>query len=143
MQAIVASRQVPGILAYAGRAPIGWCAVAPRDAYPGLERSRLFQRLDDAPVWSVTCFFIAKEYRQQGVTVKLLRAAIEHVARRGGTILEGYPIDPKAGSVPAAFAWTGLAAAFRQAGFVECKRPSPTRPYMRYDIAKSKSATGH
>jgi hypothetical protein len=31
-----------------------------------------------------------------------------------------------------AFAWNGLAAAFRKAGFREVARRSPTRPIMRW-----------
>lgn len=49
----------PGILAYEGDTPIGWCALAPREAFPRLERSRTLQRVDDAPVWSIVCFFVA------------------------------------------------------------------------------------
>ena len=41
---------------------------------------------------------------------------------------------PPTEQMPAAFAWTGLASAFTQAGFVECARGSETRPIMRYAI---------
>ena len=88
--------------------------------------------LDETPVWSVTCFFVAKDFRRQGVTVKLLRAAVEFVRERGGRVVEGYPVEPYSDAMPAAFAWTGLAAAFRKAGFKECARRSAARPIMRY-----------
>jgi len=140
MKAIVASGEVPGILAYFDQKPIGWCAVAPREHYPVLGRSRILKEIDDTPVWSVTCFFIAKEHRKQGVSVQLLRAAVEHVKRRGGKVVEGYPIEPKTDTMPAAFVWTGLASAFREAGFVECARRSDTRPIMRYDVEKSRKS---
>ena len=61
----------------------------------------------------------------------LLRAAVDHVRRQGGRVVEGYPIDPVKGDIPAAFAWTGLASAFRKAGFMEVARRSATRPIMR------------
>ena len=44
------------------------------------------------------------------------------------------PIEPRAGAMPDAFAWTGLASAFRQTGFTECARRSPTRPIMRLEV---------
>jgi hypothetical protein len=66
------------------------------------------------------------------VTVALLEAAIEHAARRGATIVEGYPVEPKKDSMPEVYAFTGMASAFRQAGFVEVARRSETRPIMRY-----------
>lgn len=134
MRRLVTSRNVPGILAYAAGLPIGWCAVAPRETYPVLDRSRVLKRIDNQPVWSVTCIFVKREYRNQGVSTQLLRAATKHVAKQGGTIVEGYPIEPKTNKMPNAFAWTGLASAFKKAGYIECARGSKIRPIMRFKI---------
>lgn len=123
----------PGLLAYDGGAPVGWVAVAPREEYPALERSRIMQPVDDRPVWSVTCFFVAKTHRNTGLTVELLEAAVAYVRGQGGRIVEGYPVEPN-GEMAPAFAWHGLASAFRAAGFREVARRSPTRPLMRRTI---------
>jgi len=131
---VVDSGDVPGILAYANGSPIGWCALAPRETYSALERSRVLKRLDDKPVWSIVCLFIAKPYRRKGVSVELLKAAADYVRKRGGKFVEAYPVEPRTGAMPDAFAWTGLASAFRQAGFTECERRSPTRPIMRLEV---------
>jgi GNAT superfamily N-acetyltransferase len=131
---LVESGVVPGLLAYSQDQPIGWCAVEPRSEYPRLARSRVLKPVDDLPVWSVTCFFVHKDQRGRGVTVALLRAAIGYAREHGGRILEGYPVEPKADRMPAAFAFTGLASAFRQAGFHEVARNSETRPIFRYVI---------
>jgi GNAT superfamily N-acetyltransferase len=131
-QAIVASGAVPGVIAYDGGEPVGWCAVAPRAGYPALARSRVLAPVDDAPVWSITCLFVVKRLRRKGVSAALLRAAAELAFSRGGEIVEGYPVDPGAGrSQPDVFVWTGLASAFLTAGFTEVARRSPTRPIMR------------
>jgi GNAT superfamily N-acetyltransferase len=128
---LVESGAVPGILAYAGNDPVGWCAVEPRAAYPRFAVSRNLKPVDDQPVWSVTCFFVARPFRRQGITVQLLEAAKKHARKHGGRILEGYPIEPGGGTVPAAFAWTGFVPAFRSAGFVELLRRSPRQPIVR------------
>ena len=129
----VASGRIPGLIAYADGIPVGWVAVEPRENYPVLNNSRVLKPLDDTPVWSVTCFFVAKTNRSQGLMVKLLKAAIAHVAKQGGNAVEGYPVDPREGKKMApVFVYTGLASAFRQAGFVEAGRRSETRPIMRY-----------
>jgi GNAT superfamily N-acetyltransferase len=133
-QTIAAEGTPPGILAYDQSEPIGWCAVAPRTEYPVLARSRVLKPVDDRPVWSVTCFFIAKGYRERGVSVRLLRSAVEFAAQQGARIVEGYPIEPVKADVPPVFAWTGLASAFRKAGFKEVARRSETRPIMRFDV---------
>jgi GNAT superfamily N-acetyltransferase len=140
MRALVAAGEVPGILAYAGGAPVGWCAVAPRECYPALQRSRVLRPSDDTPVWSVSCLFVAKDYRNRGVSVRLLEAAVAHVRKQGGTVVEGYPVEPKTVPMPAAFAWTGLASAFLKAGFVECARGSATRPIMRRALKRGRRA---
>ncbi len=134
LKKIVDSGEISGILAYAKGQAIAWCSVAPREAYPTLERSRTLKRVDDKPVWSVVCFFVDKQFRRKGVTGKLLKAAIEHVRRQGGKILEGYPREPKKEKIPDPFAYTGLASTFHKAGFVEVLRRSETQPIMRYLI---------
>jgi GNAT superfamily N-acetyltransferase len=124
----------PGVLAYHGDDPIAWCAVAPRDAYGGLARSRILKPVDDRPVWSISCFFVARRYRRHGVTVPLLTAAVAFAAERGARIVEGYPIEPRQPTVPDAFAWYGIASTFRRAGFTEVARRSKGRPIMRFAI---------
>jgi GNAT superfamily N-acetyltransferase len=106
LRALAVASPAPGLLAYLGDEPVGWCAVAPRAAYPRLATSRNLQASDDLPVWSVPCFFVARATRRRGLTVRLLRAA-------------------------ARFAWTGFAAAFRQAGFREVTRRSPRQALFR------------
>jgi len=134
MHQLVTEGEVPGILGYLNEEPVGWCAVAPRVHYQALERSRVLKRVDDRPVWSVSCLFVRKDQRNKGLSVQLLRAAIEHVRSQGGRIVEGYPLEPRLEKMPAVFAWTGIASAFLDAGFVECQRHSKTRPIMRYEI---------
>ena len=138
LQAIVDAGPAPGLLGYAESRPIAWCAVGPRDAYPALERSRVLARVDGAPVWSVVCLFVARPFRRQGLTVAMLKAAVEHAGQHGATIVEGYPVEPRTPNMPPAFAWTGTASAFRRAGFSEVARRSATRPIMRYFFSLSK-----
>jgi GNAT superfamily N-acetyltransferase len=143
MQGIVLSGKTPGILAYSGGKPVGWCALAPRPVYTKLERSRILKPVDDQPVWSVVCFFVEKPFRLQGLTVELLNAAVQFAAANGASIVEGYPVEPKESTMfhrkmPDAFVYMGLASAFKQAGFVEEARRSETRPVMRrYILEKS------
>ncbi len=87
-------------------------------------------------MWSVVCFFVARPYRRQGLSVRLLQAAVAYARRNGAEIVEGYPVEPKSGSYPDAFAYIGAADAFRTAGFVEVLRRSETRPIMRYTFDK-------
>ena len=137
MKAIVESGKKPGLLAYSGKQPVAWCSVAPRESFPALERSQVLKKLDDEVVWSISCFFIHKDYRKQGLSVRILEAAVDYVRKQGGKIVEGYPVEPKKGKTADVFAWTGLASFFKKTGFVECARRSATRPIMRFYIKRN------
>jgi GNAT superfamily N-acetyltransferase len=134
MKTIVDSGQIPGVLAYDGALPIGWCSIGPRLEFSTLARSRILQPVDNQPVWSVVCFFVARGYRRKGLTGQLLKAAVEYAASNGAKIIEGYPVEPKDVKAPDVFVYTGLFATFRQAGFIEVLRRSATRPIMRYTL---------
>jgi GNAT superfamily N-acetyltransferase len=132
-KSIVDSGIVTGLLAYLQGEVVGWIAVEPRESYPKLAHSRVLKQVDDRPVWSVTCFFVAKQFRRKGITVELLKAAVEHVRKQGGKIVEGYPVETEK-NMPAPFIYTGTASVFQQAGFREVARRSPTRPIFRFII---------
>jgi GNAT superfamily N-acetyltransferase len=131
MKRIIDSGEIPGILAYTGGEPIAWCSIAPRERFSALERSRILAPVDDRPVWSVVCFFVTKQYRRRGVSKAILEAAVRYARDAGARIIEGYPVEPKKGTTPDPFAYTGLASTFRAAGFTEVARRSETRPIMR------------
>ena len=130
MRALVKKGPPPGLLAYADHEAVGWCAVAERGDYPRLARSKILAPVDDARVWSVTCFFVRRDWRRRGVTVLLLKEAARWVAKRGGRLVEGYPTDTDE-EQPAAFVFHGLLGAFRIAGFREVARRSKSRPIVR------------
>lgn len=114
---IVRSGEKPGLLAYRVGQPVGWVCVGPREQFPAMERSRVLARVDDEPVWSVVCFFIAKGERRKGVSRTLLKAAVRYAKEKGARIIEGYPIPMKEGGTADPFAYTGLESIFEQTGF--------------------------
>ena len=135
MRAVFAQDVPPGLLAFDGGQAVAWLSVAPRPEFVRLENSRVLAPVDDRPVWSISCFLIKPGHRRMGLAVSLLQAAKSFVAERGGTIVEGYPIEPRKDPYPSAYAWTGIAESFRRAGFTEVARRSETRPIMRYEIS--------
>jgi GNAT superfamily N-acetyltransferase len=127
---IVAEGREPGLLAYADGVPVGWCAIAPRSAFPRFDRSRYWQPVDDRPVWSLNCFFIARGERGRGVATALLRAALDFARERGARLIEAYPKEAEDGTAAAAL-YTGTVGMFRAAGFTEVARRHRQRPIMR------------
>lgn len=135
LRRLIGSGAPVGVIGYAQGQPVGWCSVSPRTTFERLEASTVLRPLDDAEVWSVSCLFVAKEWRRRGVSVALLGAAARYAKRCGARLLEGYPVVPK-GQLPAPFVWTGTLAAFEAAGFTEAGRHSPARPIVRLDLTK-------
>ena len=116
-----------GVLAYMDGDPVGWCSIAPRETYAALERYQALPRVDDAPVWSVVCFFVARRVRGQGVTLGLLKATVEYARSHGAEVVEGYPVEP--GS--RLYTYMGSPSTFRRAGFHDVTPSGQARRVMR------------
>ncbi|AKJ30556.1 GNAT family N-acetyltransferase [Caldimonas brevitalea] len=125
-----ASRPPPGVLAYVDAQPAGWCAIAPRDDYPRLARSRTLAPLDDTPVWSITCFVVAKRFRRGGLMSALIEGAVGLARDHGAQWVEAYPVDPQR-KMGSSELYHGVLSAFLSAGFEERERRSPSRPIVR------------
>jgi GNAT superfamily N-acetyltransferase len=118
----------PGVLVYVDGEPAGWCAVAPRDAYPKLDRSHVTAAVDNTPVWSIVCFYVPKPMRGRGLSRTLLTAVVKLAAQHGAAVVEAYPVDGKGDP------FHGVATVFRDAGFREVARRKENRPLMRYKV---------
>lgn len=132
MKQIVDSGEIPGIMAYYGDVPVGWCSVAPRENFASLERSRVLQRLDDKAVWSIVCFFIRKGFKGNNISLHLIRAALDYAASQGAKIVEAYPTAVREKKLHVVSSFMGLPKIFEQAGFKTCKQASEAKLIMRY-----------
>ena len=134
LDGLVRKRVPVGVLAYADGEPVGWCSIAPRETYDALERYRALPRLDNEPVWAVVCFFMDSKVRRQGVTLGLLKAAVEYARAKGAKIVEGYPVEPGSGL----YTYMGSPSTFRRAGFKSVTPEGQERRVMRYYVVKAK-----
>jgi GNAT superfamily N-acetyltransferase len=144
----------PGVLAFRGGVPVGWCAVEPRRCYPRVLRSQVLRQAEPSAlaqtraaesgaaeartpgeVWSVTCFVVAAGHRRGGVAAALLQAAVGHARLHGAEVVEGYPVDralrPRAG---AADLYHGTLNLFLRAGFRVVSTAVPGRAVVRLGL---------
>lgn len=130
LRRLVRGGRVHAVIAFSGKEPVGWCSFGPRSTMPRLETVRALRREWSDRTWSVVCFFIPARWRGRGVAGRLLEAATREAFAHGASEIEGYPVVPTnaPAPVPAAFAWTGVPALFRRAGFEKLRRPSASRP---------------
>jgi GNAT superfamily N-acetyltransferase len=132
----------PGVLAYRGGEPVGWCAVSPRPTYTRLPRSEALRgtpedELADPAVWSVTCFVVRVGHRRGGVAAALLDGAVGLARESGARVVEAYPVDVAAKArTSSAELYHGPLSTFLAAGFREVARPRPTRPVVRLELPR-------
>src|SRR4029077_14548102 len=108
-----------GLLGYLNKEPVAWCSVAPRSTY-----RRLFEQGgDEEGVWSIACFFVIRRLRGQGVSLRIIAAAVEFARSRGASIVEAYPVDPTSPS----YRFMGFVPTFEAAGFREVGRVGSRR----------------
>jgi GNAT superfamily N-acetyltransferase len=130
LREIVLRGPPPGMLAFDGEKAVGWCQLTPRDDVPWIDRARALSRVDDVPVWSISCFYVRRGCRGHGVTSVLIEAALQAARSAGAPAVEAYPWD--ATKAAPACAYTGFASTFARAGFVEVARRKAARPIMRH-----------
>ena len=136
MAGIVASGRKPGLLAYLGRRPVGWVAVAPREEHARLVRSPTFKPTDreEQGVFVISCFYVHPTARRRGVARRLLRGAVEDARSRGASVVEAYAADGVAGTSSQDF--MGTTEWFIEEGFQPVRR-ARSRTVVRLDLASS------
>ena len=87
--------------------------------------------MDHVPVWSLSCFYVRKGHRKQGVTSALIAAALKAAKHAKAPALEAYPFDA---DVSPSASGSGYASTFARAGFRTVARRVPPRPIMRHDL---------
>lgn len=136
-RALVGSGKVNGLLACAGRETIGWCSLGPRSDFPKIENSPSLRLPAPPRTWVVSCFFVRREWRGQGIAAALLDAAVAMARRKKAATLDGYPVlTSGAKTLPHAWAWTGVPVMFENAGFSRVARTDHSRPVYRRAFAR-------
>ena len=130
LKALVDNGIAPGLIGYRDGKPIAWVSLGPREDYAKLARSSVMKPVDDKPVWSVVCFYTAKEVRGEHLAEAMLKGAIAYARSHGARLIEAYPVDKAARGSDDSM-WFGAKSMYDRAGFVEVARRKPTRPVVR------------
>ncbi len=127
-----------GVVGYLDGEPVGWCAVEPRNAYPGLLRVYRIpwqgrdEDKQDATVWAVTCVFTRAGFRGRGVATAMAIGAVAHARTAGARAVEAYPITQT--GVTWGEEHPGTPSMFAAAGMTVVHRPSHRRAVMRVEF---------
>ena len=105
-------------LVFSGDDCVGWCQFGPPDELPRIHNQRAYAKGDHPlPDWRITCFFVGKGRRGQGVGATALQGALDQIAALGGGRVEAYPEDTEGRKVSAGFLFNGTKAMFARHDF--------------------------
>jgi len=113
-----------GLLAYRGDHPVAWCSVAPKATFERLGKG-VGDDID--AVWSITCFFVPRAERGQGLVGRLIDAAIDAARQHGARAVEAYPVDVDSPS----YRFGGFVQTFARKQFKETGRLGTRRHIVR------------
>jgi GNAT superfamily N-acetyltransferase len=108
-----------GVLVYAKGEPVGWCQYGPREELPRTDNTIKYRKLaledNSDRLWRVTCFVVDSEHRRRGVATFGLKAALGAIKKKGGGIVEAYPVSNT--DQGANYIYCGTVSMFEEAGF--------------------------
>lgn len=124
-------KRVPtGLVGYVDNEPVAWVSVAPKSTFnnklggPDAD--------PDDKVWSLTCMYMRRTIRGQGLGHALIDAAIKHAKKKGAKVLEAYPVKPTSPS----YRFMGFIPAFEKVGFKEVGTEGSRRHVMQLTLGR-------
>jgi len=110
-------------LVFDGPDAVGWCQFGPPTELPNIRSKKAYEEgLRKLPDWRVTCFFIDRERRGEGIATLALREALRYIADLGGGTVEAYPEDYTGERTSSSFLCSGTLGLFEKAGFRKARK---------------------
>jgi GNAT superfamily N-acetyltransferase len=118
-----AGTDAPGSDTAAVEACVGWCQFGSPAELPRIKHKRAYEAdLERLPDWRITCFFVDKAHRGQGVASAALDGALGEIARLGGGVVESYPEHGAGRKVSSSFLHNGSVSLFERHGFARVRQ---------------------
>ncbi len=115
-------------LVFDGPTAVGWCQFGPTTELPNIRSKKAYDEgRGTLPDWRITCFFIDRERRGEGVATLALQAALRYIGRLGGGTVEGYPEDYTDERTSSSFLCSGTLGMFQKAGFQKSRKIAKRR----------------
>jgi GNAT superfamily N-acetyltransferase len=74
------------------------------------------------PDWRITCFYVDKKHRGQGIARAALEGALDQIARAGGGLIEAISEVTAGREAPGRFLFSATVELFEQYGFSKGRR---------------------
>jgi GNAT superfamily N-acetyltransferase len=135
-QQLVDEGRAHAALVFDGDEAVAWCEYGTPAELPNIYHRKEYEaELDTLPDYRITCMFVDKKYRRQGLTEVALRGALDLIAQAGGGVVEGYPHDTDGKKVSVLY--NGTRSLFERAGFSYIRAKGTRNCVMRTTVAPS------
>jgi GNAT superfamily N-acetyltransferase len=101
----------------------GWCQYGSPEELPGIKHRREYDK-DPPPLpdWRITCLFVDKRHRGQGIARAALEGALEQIAHLGGGLVEAISEVTAGREAPGRFLFSATAELFERNGFTRIRQ---------------------
>ena len=87
------------------------------------------------PDYRLTCIFVDRDHRRQGVTEVAIRGALDMIAEAGGGVVEGYPHEKPTKKVSSSFLYNATRPVYERMGFEYVRPKGLKNCVMRTTVA--------
>jgi hypothetical protein len=110
-------------LVFDGEDAVGWCQFGSPAELPGIYHRKEYEAgLVALPDYRLTCIFVDRNHRREGVASIAVDGALDLIARAGGGVVEAYPHDTTGKKMSSSFIYDGTRSMFEKLGF-DYERP--------------------
>lgn len=105
-------------LVFDGDEAVGWCQFGSPDELPRIKHRRAYEQQPPEPAdWRITCFYVDKRRRRQGIADAALGGALDLMAAAGGGACEAVTEDVGGREVQGRFLFSASLQLFERHGF--------------------------
>jgi GNAT superfamily N-acetyltransferase len=105
-------------LVFQGDDAVAWCQYGSPRQLPNIyHRKEYLAGMVREPDYRITCFFVDRAHRREGVAALALAGALDLIAQAGGGLVEAYPQDAPAKKASGSILYSCTRGMFERAGF--------------------------
>ena len=121
-------------LVFDGDICLAWCQFGPPQELPNIYHKKEVAAKMTVPDWRITCIFVDRDYRKNGLSLIALNGAVELIKNHGGGVVESYPQETQGKKVSNSFLYNGTREIFERAGFTYKGKKGKNHCIMRKTI---------
>lgn len=136
-ESLVRSDRTHAALVLDGDEAIAWCQYGTLAELPNIKHRKVWEStVEVLPDYRITCVFVDKSHRRQGLATIAVRGALALIALDGGGLVEAYPHElPKDAKLSSSFIYSVTRATFERLGFTYLRHKGKNNCTMSLTVA--------